>query len=262
MGPKAGTPKSPAGRKKPATTPESRKKAAPKKKKGEAEEAQEAEETDDVDYGAQGEDDDMDYLAAKVRSTLAIKTFFHHDRKQGLPFVVWSWMDAKTGVWFTSFRVELLGTTLKSHVSPKIIENGNAVRVRVEFPDGGETANPAHFLKLYEKTNIEYGEGHAHYTAFASGLRAWTDAIDSDDEDVPFTGVELLIKLPFQCNASGFIDPITDSTPLHIGVFPLNEELYPQEANCPKPSAKFLHMHCEELHKPKAKQDIASEGFF
>jgi len=47
-----------------------------------------------------------------------------------------------------------------------------------------------------------------------------------------------------------------------LGIYPLNAAKYPKVPGYPTPSAKFLQLHCEELHKSKQKQVVNAETMF
>ena len=77
----------------------------------------------------------------------------------------------------------------------------------------------------------------------------------------------IVINLPFPCSMTGFIDPLRGNATADelrqtydLGVFPLPNQV--RAKNAPAPSTKFLHLSCEEIHKPKIEQVARSRSYF
>jgi len=190
---------------------------------------------------------------------MSVRTYFFRDRKHGLPFVVWAWTDGNSGITYITIRVQLLGTMRGEDISPKIIKDGNGVRITIKFPEGGEDTKPEYLLMMNHEIE-EYDTNHPQYVALKTADRIINDALEAGDND---DSIVLEVDLPFPVDTSGFKDPHSDNhSRLNVGIFPLPDDKYPPIDGCPAPSVKFLHLHCEEKDKPKQKQKVYETNYF
>jgi len=245
------------GRKKSAKTPPH----VPKKKKAATEDDEKKDDfDDDVDYESSTGNAEMDKLAESICKSLSMKDFFFRCRRHGYPIVVWSWTDGGTGITYITVRVQLLGTTVRKDLDVSMEDEGRKLCVRVNFPDGGEDCNPEHLLLLNSESNVPFSRTHSMYTKLSEGRRAIMEAAASMKED---DHVEMIVKLPFQCNPNGFVDPLhcreEHQNKIRVGVFPLDKNKYPEKQGYPVPSAKFMHITMKELHEPVKPQQVGEE---
>jgi hypothetical protein len=202
----------------------------------------------------------MDQLTRRLQQSASMKSYYHRERKQGLPWVAWSWMDGPSRTWYVTIRVELFGSIRARDIHPKIIGKGSKVRIVVKFWEGGELTDPAHLLMLQHHVT-GFNENHPQHTALACGHRALSDAQHGAEELED--EVELLVDLPFQVDTNGFLDPYArDEDDLDVGVFPLDLHRFPNTTGRPRPSTSFLHLTCEELHKPVTPQRARDRSYF
>jgi len=254
-----------AGGKKKGTKKQAPARAPPKKKKAAEEEEKkvDVDDDDDVNYGAATGDADVDEVADAMRKSLSLKTYFHRCRRQGYPIIIWAWTSGTTGITYITVRVQLLGTTLRKDLECEMLEEGRKLRIRVNFPEGGEDTNLEHLIVLNRGSDQGFTPQHPQYAILKAGQTALRNvAMDKKEED----HVETVLDLPFQCNPNGFVNPLKSAAQhqnkVHVGVFPLNAQKYPPQAGFPVPSAKFMHVTLEELHKPRVPQEILEEESF
>ena len=224
-----------------------------KNKKGPpiAEEAEEVEEGD-----VEEEDDDVDALANHMESTgIGLETWHSIDRTQEYSSFANVWTDPTTSIRYVFIRIEFVGSTTSQMLKASFIKKGNAVEVEVKIRRGGELTNPDHLLVMYPWM----ANNHPLYMAHQRIHRFTTDQQEERRT--------IVINLPFPCSMTGFIDPIRAGAgddaarqTYDLGIFPLANQV--RAANAPAPSTKFLHLSCEEIHKPKIEQVARSRSYF
>ena len=214
--------------------------------------AEEAEEVGEDDV--EEEEDDVDALANHMESTgIGLETWHSIDRTQEYSSFANVWTDPTTSIRYVFIRIEFVGSTTSQMVKASFIKKGNAVEVEVKIRRGGELTNPAHLIVMYDWMTVD----HPLYMAHARIHRFTTDQQEERRT--------IVINLPFPCCMTGFIDPLHgNNTELRqtydLGVFPLPNQV--RAKNAPAPSTKFLHLSCEEIHKPKIEQVATSRSFF
>ena len=215
--------------------------------------AEEAEEVGEDDV--EEEEDDVDALANHMESTgIGLETWHSIDRTQEYSSFANVWTDPTTSIRYVFIRIEFVGSTTSQMVKASFIKKGNAVEVEVKIRRGGELTNPAHLIVMYDWMTID----HPLYMAHARIHRFTTDQQEERRT--------IVINLPFPCSMTGFIDPLRglDDEVLRqtydLGIFPLEDQV--RARNAPAPSTKFLHLSCEEIHKPKIEQVARSQNFF
>ena len=215
--------------------------------------AEEAEEVGEDDV--EEEEDDVDALANHMESTgIGLETWHSIDRTQEYSSFANVWTDPTTSIRYVFIRIEFVGSTTSQMVKASFIKKGNAVEVEVKIRRGGELTNPAHLIVMYDWMTVD----HPLYMAHARIHRFTTDQQEERRT--------IVINLPFPCSMTGFIDPLRglDDEVLRqtydLGIFPLKDQV--RARNAPAPSTKFLHLSCEEIHKPKIEQVARSRSFF
>jgi hypothetical protein len=125
--------------------------------------------------------------------------------------------------------------------------------VEVKISHGGELTNPEHLLTMYAGDQID--TSHPIYQA---QMRIKHFTTDKNEEHCT-----IRINLPFTCSTAGFIDPLhdeADQETYDLGIFPLYNQSSSEDT--PDLSTKFLHLSCEEIHKPKIEQSACNFSFF
>ena len=155
------------------------------KKKSSGDDEEKKDDDDDVDYGAATGDPDVDELGDAMRKSLSLKTYFHRCRRQGYPIVVWAWTSGTTGITYITIRVQLLGTTVKDDLEVEMKDEGRKLRIRVNFPEGGEDTNPEHLLLLNAGSDQPFTPQHPQYAILKAGNTALKNAaVDKKEEDM------------------------------------------------------------------------------
>jgi hypothetical protein len=206
----------------------------PLRKKAKKEEIEDVEDVDEPE-------DEVAILANHLKST-------------GIDLETWHSIDRTPDsyVRYVFIRIEFVGSTTSGKINAAIVDDGNAVEVEVKISRGGELTNPDHLLTMY---GDQIHTDHPIYQAQMCIKRFTTDNIEEHRM--------IRINLPFTCSTAGFIDPLhdeTDQETYDLGIFPLYNQSSSEDA--PDPSTKFLHLSCEEIHKPKIEQSAHNFSFF
>jgi hypothetical protein len=207
------------------------------------------------------DEDEVSELAARIDRTLTLKRWFSRDFNQSFPIVSWAWTDPNDHITYITNRIEIFGTNVADDITPRILENGNLIRIKVKHPNHGEAMNPEHLIVMNQKSDPGFDESHPQFANLKLAQLAMAGAHDDLEED-DCKIVE--IKMPFPVDTKGFVNPFSDNEKkISVGTFPLHDrERYPFIPGNPHPSCKFLHLTVKELHEPKMKQKVEEESFF
>lgn len=139
---------------------------------------------------------------------------------------------------------------------PKIVEGGSTVQVKFKFPDGGALLFPSCLLDQHED-NPNFDVYHPKYLQYEQAQRSHNSEAEVDER-------MMKIKLPFQCDTRGFLDPLAPE-PEAKGILLANLPIPDREADNPEMAdsvqTKFLILGLESAEKPKIQQTTQSKDF-
>jgi hypothetical protein len=207
-------------------------------------------------YSFEQNDKEMEDLQDRIRSRLGLANFFHYVKDALFPYTLIAWTDPDSLQQYLEIKIEVLGSMIATDCVPKIVEGGSTVQVKFKFPDGGALLFPPCLLDQHED-NPNFDVYHPKYLQYEQAQRSHNSEVEVDER-------MMKIKLPFQCDTRGFLDPLAPE-PEAKGILLANLPIPDREADNPETAdsvqTKFLILGLESAEKPKIQQTTQSKDF-